>query len=244
MTTPNTAAALVLSILLASGCQSYVNIEDVQIPNHSATTPISRTKRWWVRRHESFSQIAAAGNVDLVFLGDSITQNWARNGREVWKEYYAKRNAANFGINSDQTGHVLYRIADGNFDGISPKLVVLMIGTNNPNPPQEVAEGVIAIVKELRKKVPESKILMLGIFPRGQAADDRNRAGNRAANHIFSKVADDEMIHYMDIGDVFTNPDGTISRQVMRDYVHLSPRGYRLWAEGIEHKLAELMAQE
>lgn len=244
MTKQHAAALILLAALLPAGCQSSVKIEDVQMPDHSATRPVGRVAKWWTRRHQSFNQIAAAGNADLVFLGDSITQNWGRNGREVWQEYYSKRRAVNFGINSDRTEHVLYRIERGNFDGISPKLVVLLIGTNNPNPPQEVADGVIAIVKKLREKTPKSKILMLGIFPRGRTAADKNRLANNAANAIFRKVADGKMIHYMDIGHVFTERDGTISKQVMRDYVHLTPRGYRLWAEAIEDKLAKLMGEK
>jgi len=232
-----------MSVLAASllNLPACTRIADIKIPDHSATRPTPRTDRWWTRRYERFNRIAAAGNVDLVFLGDSITQNWERNGREVWNEYYSKRNAANFGINSDRTEHVLYRVENGNFDGISPKLIVLMIGTNNTNPPREKADGVIAIVKALHYKVPKSKVLMLGIFPRGNTPDDKNRIANDAANAIFKTVADGNMIHYMDIGHVFTNEDGKIPKEVMRDYVHLSPHGYRLWAEAIEPTIARLM---
>jgi lysophospholipase L1-like esterase len=221
-----------------------MRIEDIKIPDHSGTRPTPRTAKWWKRRFVRYNKIAAAGNVDLIFLGDSITQNWERNGRKVWNEYYAKRNGANFGINSDRTQHVLYRVENGNFDRVSAKLIVLMIGTNNTNPPRETADGVIAIVQRLRQKVPKSKVLMLGIFPRGSTADDRNRAANDAANAIFKTVADGNMIHYMDIGHVFTNEDGTISKKVMRDYVHLSPHGYRLWAQAIEDKVARLMGEK
>ncbi len=114
------------------------------------------------------------GNVDLLFIGDSITHFWETaapaGGAEVWKKYYAKRNAVDLGIAGDGTGQVLWRLRNGNIDGISPKLAVLMIGTNNSwrSSPEDIAAGVKAVVADLRTKLPQTKVLVLAIFPRGR----------------------------------------------------------------------------
>ena len=115
--------------------------------------------------HEQFLDQARKGNIDLLFLGDSITQGWHNN--EVWKRFYGPRHAANFGIGGDRTQHVLWRIENGEIDGIHPRVAVLMIGTNNAgsNSADEIAAGVTAIVQELRKRLPETKVLLLGVFP-------------------------------------------------------------------------------
>ncbi len=213
---------------------------DCSKPDHRDYTP------GWTARHQSFNAIAAKGDVDLVFIGDSITHGWERDGAATWKTYYGQRKAANFGIDGDQTQHVLWRIDNGNFDGISPKLIVIMLGTNNAghNTPGEVAEAMGLIVKRLREKLPGTQLLLLGIFPRGFNAADPLRAANAKANEAFSKLADDKWIHYLDIGQEFLEKDGTISPEIMPDGVHPTAKGYEIWAKGIEAKVAELMGEK
>ncbi len=212
---------------------------DCTKPDHRDYTP------GWTARHQSFNAIAAKGDVDLVFLGDSITHGWEREGAAMWKIYYGQRKAANFGIDGDQTQHVLWRIDNGNFAGITPKLIVIMLGTNNAghNTPGEVAEAMGIIVKRLREKLPGTKLLLLGIFPRGFTADDALRAANAKANAEFSKLADGKFVHYLDIGQEFLEKDGTISPEIMPDGVHPTARGYELWAQAIEAKVAELLEE-
>src|SRR5215467_4965472 len=150
-------------------------------------------------------------------------------------------------MDGDRTQQVLWRIEHGNFDGIHPKAIVLLIGDNNAihgNTPQEIADGVMTVVQKLREKVPESKILLLAIFPSGEQPENPQRVRAMAANTIFQKVADGRMIRYLDIGDRFTNRDGFISKEMMPDFVHLSPRGYGLWAEAIEPVVKDLMGEE
>jgi lysophospholipase L1-like esterase len=231
-----------LAVLLASGCGT--SVERMSIPLSPATTPTARPDNWWQTRNDSFNRIAARGDVEVVFLGDSITQNWDRAGREVWQEHYGQRKAANFGINSDSTRHVLYRVENGNFDGISPKVVVLMIGTNNQTPPQQTAEGVMAIVQALRQKAQRAKVLLLAIFPRGRDNSDANRRENVLVSRTFSKIADNRHVFYMDIGSAFLDADGTLSRDISRDHVHLTADGYRRWAEAIEPELKRLLGEE
>lgn len=218
--------------------------------SHSAVTPENRHS-WWTLRHFAVNERVKQGNVDLIFIGDSITHSWENAGKELWEKYYTKRNAVNMGFSGDRTQHVLWRLDNGNIDGISPKAAVIMIGTNNSNgtdnTPEEITDGVIAICKKLRDKLPKTKILLLAIFPRGEKPDaQRERIAN--ANEIASTIADskldpEDMIYYLDIGPKFLEPDKSISKEIMPDFLHLTPKGYEIWAEAIEPKLAELMGE-
>lgn len=231
---------LVLGSFLLAGCAAPVK-------THSAVAPVPREDGWWRQRHEDFNTRVAQGNVDLIFIGDSITHAWESEGKDVWAKYYAKRNAVNLGIGGDRTQHVLWRLDHGNINGISPKAAVLMIGTNNSNgddyTAEQIADGITAIVRRLRSQLPNTKILILGVFPRGQAPCAQ-REKNAAASKIVSKLADGKMIHYMDIGEHFLQPDGTLTKDIMPDYLHLTPLGYQIWAIAIEGKLRELLGEQ
>ena len=223
-------------------------------PKNSATTPEPRPGGW-VQRHEQFLKRAAMGNVDVLFLGDSITQGWERDGKEAWARHFEPQKAANFGIGGDRTQHVLWRITTGKeLEGINPKVAVLMIGTNNSrdNSAEEIAAGVEAIVQELRKQKPDMKVLLLGVFPRsarpGKDLKDTNRvAANELntklpdVNKRISKLDDGKTVKYLDIGPKFLDSEGGLSKDVMPDYLHLSPKGYEIWAAAIKEPLAELL---
>lgn len=231
-------AGLGLAVVLASAIASA----QVAAPAHSAVTPEPRQDEWWQKRHQSMNERVAKGNVDLLLIGDSITHGWEGAGKGVWEEFYGKRNAVNLGIGGDRTQHVLWRLQNGNIDGISPKLAVIMIGTNNSgsNKPEEIADGIVAIVDLLREKLPEMKILVLGIFPRGPNADDPLRKVNIATNGIVAeRVKDKPNVTYLDFGQKFLAADGTLSRDVMPDLLHLNDQSYRTWAESIEPIVAE-----
>ena len=163
----------------------------------------------WVKQHERFLDLAKKGNIDLLFLGDSITQGWHEN--DVWKRFYGPRHAANFGIGGDRTQHVLWRIENGEINGIHPRVVVLMIGTNNSgsNSAGDIATGITEIVKELRKRLPEAKVLLLGVFPRG-ARPDATRKKLEDVNRQISRLDDGTNVTYLDIGKAFLSSDGTI----------------------------------
>jgi len=211
---------------------------------HSATKPVPRSGGW-TKRHQSFNKRVAQGNCDLIFIGDSITQGWEGRGKKVWAKHYTKRNAVNLGIGGDRTQHVIWRLDNGNLHRIKPKAAVIMIGTNNSgsNSSQEIADGVEVIVKQLRKKLPETKVLLLGVFPRGANKADKRRQVNEGANATFKKIADGKSVHYLDIGQKFLKEDGTLPREIMPDLLHLSEKGYTIWAESIEAKLKELMGE-
>ena len=213
--------------------------------SNDAVVPVPRDGGW-MKRHESFNERVKKGNVDLIFIGDSITQGWEGAGKKVWEEYYAKRNAVNLGIGGDRTQHVLWRLENGNIEGIKPKLAVLMIGTNNSgnNTSDQIAAGVTAIVEKLRKDLPETKVLVLGIFPRGADKADAKRKVNEGTNEQIKKLADDKHVYYLDIGPKFLAEDGTLSKEVMPDLLHLNEKSYRTWAESIEPKLKELLGEK
>jgi len=194
----------------------------------------------WMEVHHRFVERAKKGHVDLLFLGDSITQGW--NDNEVWKRFYAPRNAANFGIGGDRTQHVLWRIKNGELDGIKPKAAVLMIGTNNASSdtPDEIAQGITAIIEELRRKLPETKILLLAVFPRSEKPDSL-RERLKSVNEKVAKLDDGAHVKFLDIGKAFLEDDGTISKEVMPEYLHLSRLGYRRWADAMEPTLWSML---
>ena len=236
---PFLALSMLFSLTAAGIAQDLQNQQQ-----HAAVTPAPREGRW-MERHKSFNERVKQGNVDLIFIGDSITQGWEGAGKDVWQQFYADRNAVNLGIGGDRTQHVLWRLENGNIEGISPKLAVVMIGTNNSgdNSAQEIAEGIEAIVEKLRKELPETKILLLGIFPRGADENDPRRKVNQQTNEIISKLGDRENVFYLDIGEEFLEDDGTLPRDIMPDLLHLSPQGYEIWARSIEPKVVELMGE-
>lgn len=199
------------------------------------------------KRIESFNEISRKGEATLVFLGDSITEGWGGPGKAIWTSTWEPLKAANFGISGDRTEHVLWRLDHGNCDGLKPKLVVLMIGTNNTGhrkaeePAADTAAGVKAIIDRLHSKLPDTKVLLLGIFPRGEKPGDKLRAHNSAINDLLKPLADNQKVHFLDIGKAFLAPDGSLPRDVMPDLLHLSPKGYQLWADAIRDKVTELM---
>ncbi len=222
-----------------------------------ALTPVPHPGK--EKLHESFNEISKEGKAPLVFLGDSITAGWTGKGMEVWKKYWEPMGAVNFGIGGDRTEHILWRLEHGNYDGLKPKLTVLMIGTNNTghqgremaehggavytSTAEETAEGVAAIINKLHEKQPQMKVLLLAIFPRGADSDDEKRQKNEATNKIISGLADDETVYYLDINQSFLEPDGTLSKDIMPDLLHPNAAGYEIWAKAIESKVKELMAE-
>jgi lysophospholipase L1-like esterase len=174
--------------------------------------------------------------IQLIFDGDSITDRWQNVGTKTWQERYGKLGAFDFGISADRTQHLLWRLDHGQVDGLQPRLIALMIGTNNlgSNSVQEIADAVTAIVKEYQARCPKAVILLQAIFPRGKDPADPTRAKIKAVNEIIAKLQDGKRVIYIDIGDKFLQPDGTISADIMPDYVHPSAKGYEIWADAIQ----------
>jgi lysophospholipase L1-like esterase len=253
------------------------------------TAVVPQLRQGFMGRHESFVEIAKQGNIDVLFMGDSITDWWRSDGRgfgrrgrrgapgeptkaaepvqpvspaqpaaenenrpnagkPVFDKYFGSWKVANFGIAGDTTQGVLWRLQNGEGQGFQPKAVMLMIGTNNTgggrgggNTAEEIADGVKAVVAELRKDFPNAKILLLGIFPRS-TPDSPVRAKIKEINTIIAKLHDGENVTYMDIGDKFLAEDGTIPRDVMADGLHPTTKGYEIWAEAVKEPLEKMLS--
>jgi lysophospholipase L1-like esterase len=196
-------------------------------------------------RHQEFLAVAQAGNIDLLFVGDSITDWWRQDqrGKPEWDKTWAPLKAANFGIAGDTTQGVLWRMQNGELEGFHAKLIVLMLGTNNlrRNEIADIAAGDAAIVAEFRKRQPQAKVLLLGVFPRGAATDNPLRTMIKELNGHLEKLADNNNVFYMDIGDKFLAPDGSLPTDVMPDGLHPNLKGYGIWAAATEARVKELM---
>lgn len=238
---------------------------NLQEKTNSAVIPVpsqedrARAAGWlrggtWMDQHKDINKIGESRDVDLVFLGNSITQSWGGGegryvgsvGGKAWQNYYQDRNAAGFGISGDRTQHLLWRIANGNFDSISPKVVVLLIGTNNlnDNTPAEISAGIDRVVLNLRRKLPNTKIILMGILPRGEKPDDPYRQKIANINTAIQRNDDQKAVFFIDIGKAFLHPDGRSNKSLMADdCLHLRPAGYETWAEQIEPLLQELLEE-
>lgn len=201
-------------------------------------------------RHREFlaerDRLIQSGGTDLIFVGDSIT-DWWRNDpqRDLFAANFAKYRPYNIGIAGDETQHVLWRIEHGELDGLTPKLVVLMIGTNNlananRMNPAETADGVAAVVQAIRVRLPRSKILLLGIFPRANRSDDPLRIAVGETNAIIAGLEDRKTVFYLDLGTRFLEPDGTLPGELMPDYLHPDVAGYKIWADAIKPEVDRL----
>jgi beta-glucosidase len=210
---------------------------------HPATTPADRPLReGWLERHRRYCARAAQGGVDLVFLGDSLTQRWD-GAPSVWQKHFAPLNAVQMGIDNDGTQQVLWRIDHGTLDGILPKLIVLLIGINNIGnddaSPEEVRDGVVAIVERLRKKLPQSRILLIGILPYDRP-ETTYAVKIKPTNRLLAQLADGYAVHFLDIGNALL-VEGKVHPENQPDGAHLSVKGYTLYAEAIDPVVRKLI---
>jgi lysophospholipase L1-like esterase len=182
------------------------------------------------------------GTINLVFVGDSITDGWRGKGRQVWDKFFAPHKALNLGIGGDQTQHVIWRLQHGELDGYEARLFVIMIGTNNGgDSAADVAEGNKAIIEEIKNKQPQANILLLGIFPRDEKPSG-TREKNANVNKLLAKY-EGGAVRYMDIGDKFLQADKSMSREIMDDFLHPTEKGYEIWAEAIDEPVKELLKE-
>jgi lysophospholipase L1-like esterase len=200
----------------------------------------------FLKRHEGFLQDlkAANGKVGVLFVGDSITDGWRRAGKATFDKTYGGLDPLNLGIGGDRTQHVLWRLENGEVEGIRPKVAVLMIGTNNlgSNTNDEIVAGVTKIVRTLHSKLPGTKVLLLGIFPRSAGAGDPARARIKAINEQLAGLDDGgKTAKYLDIGEKFLAPDGPLPNDRMPDALHPNEKGYEIWADAMAPTLAEMM---
>ena len=225
--------------------------EDVKAAPLAITPDIQTAKwavKWWMPRHkEKLTERKAMKQVDLLFVGDSITHGWEKAGKKTFDKFYADRNTLNIGFSGDRTEHVLWRFQNGAIDDIDPKLAVVMIGTNNTghrmDPADETALGIQFILSELKERLPDTKVLLLAVFPRDADATGKHRVRNDEINERISKFADEKRVFFLDIADKFLDDEGVLPKSVMADLLHPGAEGYRIWAEAMEPMIKKLMAE-
>ena len=197
---------------------------------------------WWMPRHEEkLVEAKQRGKeADLLFVGDSITHYWDEG---LWAENFGQHNAFNLGFSGDRTEHVLWRIQHGAFKNLAPKVTVLMIGTNNTGhgkgqPAADTVRGIEAILDEINERLPNTKVILHAVFPRGAKADDRLRLVNDEINEALPAVAKAKGAEYLDINRFFLELDETLPRNIMPDLLHPNAAGYKLWAVGLAPALS------
>jgi lysophospholipase L1-like esterase len=224
---------------------------------NNAVVPVPKLENdcydWWAR-HQEVLKAKEGLNPEIVLIGDSITHFWGgepagpvKNGPKAWDDVFGKRKVLNLGFGWDRTQNVLWRLDNGEFDGLKPKYVVLNIGTNNfsgtrnarESTPAEVAEGIKAICDRIRAKSPETRIVLMGVFPRGASPKDGFRPKIAALNGLLAALAKEKGLAFLDIGDKMLEPDGTLSREIMKDAVHPTEKGYALWASALKEVLKD-----
>lgn len=223
--------SLALAALAAASCRALPRA----IPEHEATTPVPNSSM--AERTADLARLAAGSDAKVIFLGDSITQGWEDGGHEAWHENFTHRGALNLGVSGDRTEHVLWRFRQGHYDGLHPRLVVMMIGTNNTghrmDAPTKVADGIESILREIDSRWSSPHVLLLAIFPRGERAGDSMRLNNAAVNDLIRPLVDGSRVEWLDIGPMFLSADGSARKELLPDLLHLSPQGYALWAKAI-----------
>jgi len=225
--------------------KKYASLMVVQPPRLNTAATYTQTAQRMGTRHEGFVTTAQAGNIDLLLHGDSITDWWVLNdeNKAEFQKYFGDIRTANFAIAGDTTQGVLWGLKNGEGQGFQPKAVMLMIGTNNTgtHTGPEIAEGIGAIVLELRQNFPNAKILLLAVFPRGVPGDPvRDRIAE--INRLISRLNDDTHVFYMDIGAKFLDEKGVFLPNTFRpDNLHPIAKGYEIWGEAVKEKLAQLL---
>lgn len=222
----------------------------------AAVTPEAQTSdyvdEWWMLRHQAkLNEVKLRqGDIDLLMIGDSITQGWEdeESSGRLWQEYFEPRNALNLGFNGDRTEQVLWRLQNGAIDELVPKAIVLLIGTNNTghrqDPAEDTAAGIKAILQELQTRLPKTPIVLFAIFPCGESTTDPSRRLNTDINDMIANYADGRDVHFLDISHRFVHDTGQLRTDLMPDLLHLSPAGYKIWAECMLPLLDELLAED
>ncbi len=239
-----TPCAFLVVILLAFALSDALCAADPPpAPNGNAATMPTTREGGFMKFHEQYVEQIKQGNIDVLFTGDSITFKWRDTGKAQWDKYYGSMKAANFGHSGDRTQHLLWRLQNGECDGPAPKVVVLMIGTNNIGgniySVSDVADGITANVNELRKHWPTTKILLLGITPSGGSTPPK-RTKVDAVNQMISKLDDGRHVFYLDIGPKFMDKDGLVSPTLING-LHPTADGYEIWGAAIKEPLDNLL---
>ncbi|MBL9216066.1 MAG: GDSL family lipase [Opitutaceae bacterium] len=241
---PTAKLALLLVPLLLPSAAANPAVEPVPREHFGAD------RRSWPERHAEYVAEARRGGIDVLFLGDSITDLWRSVGRAVWDRRLAPLRSANFGLDGDRTQHLLWRLRHGELEGLSPRVVVILIGTGNlmvqhgtglpRNSVPETIAGITAVVDTVQEKLPRAQVLLLGLLPRN-APESPYRREVAEINRALGALRRDRL-HFLDIGASFLEADGTLPVALMPDLLHPSEAGYAVWAEAIAGPLDRLRA--
>ena len=240
-------AMLVLSLFSAAAVFGAENNAIVPVPK------LENDFYDWYERHKDVLKVKDTINPEIVLIGDSITHLWGgepkgrANGPKAFEETFGKKRVLNMGFGWDRTQNVLWRLDNGEFDGLKPKYVVLNIGTNNfsgtknarASSPEEVAEGIKAICERVQKKSPDTKIVLMAVFPRGAKPTDGFRAKITAVNKLIADYAAAQKFAFVDIGPKFLDAEGNIPRDMMGDAVHPTEKGYAIWGAALKDVLKD-----
>ena len=240
VTLPRIGLVLVAVLCGFAGCASPLDqAADERTLLATTPAPLEETwaLEWWMPRHEE--KLAARDpGIQLVMIGDSITHGWEDPGKEVWARHFGHIAALNLGFSGDRTENVLWRLEHGEVDGLAPQLAVIMIGTNNTghrmDPPEAIAAGVEKILDELEIRLPDTKVLLLAIFPRGETPSDPMRVNNAQANRLLAGLAADPGVEFADFNKAFLAGNGVLEKTIMPDLLHPDGTGYEIWARQLQ----------
>ncbi|MDR0522540.1 MAG: GDSL-type esterase/lipase family protein [Planctomycetaceae bacterium] len=249
-----------LFVLCFSALSVSVSGDDPAQPNpHEATVPIYRAGHWqgydrqFQTHIDGVKKELARKDAEIIWIGDSITNDWYKGGRKVWEKYYAPRKAVNMGLSGDRTQNVLYRLEmlKTEMAEVKPKVVIVMIGVNNIiaqyqglSTPENTANGIKAIAEVLHKYYPDATVLLLHTLPTGEKPENADRKKIDEINGYLPKLfAEDKKTVLLNTNDVFLK-DGVIPRELMGDFVHPTEAGYEAWAKAVEPVLSKLLGSK
>ena len=238
------AAALALLLLLPGGAagQAARSLTCAKFTRDMLAAPKPREAPWAKHRFEIVNAAVKSKTHRVLFLGDSITEGF---DKQIWQERMVPRGVLNAGVSGDRTEHLLWRLQHGNLAGPPPAAVVLLIGTNDlghGRPPEDAAEGIRANLAYLRRHLPDTRILLLGLWPRGVTREDRLRRGTVAVNRLIRSCGDDRTVIYADIGGVLLDPMGRLTRAISPDRLHFSAKGYARLAPPLDALIDQVVA--
>lgn len=240
----NALLSLVAALGVGVLCQTAIANAPASgiIPTKRAVDYEWMSIKTWDKMHAEDTLIAEYDQVDVLFVGDSITAGW---DWKTWEQHFAPLNAANFGIGGDNTGNVLWRLQHGAIGNLQPKLIVLLIGVNNvgalQETPEQAADGVTRVVQQLQLAWPNSKILLNAVFPFDQLATAPNRTKVKQLNKIIAKLGNNKTIFFKDYGPLLLEKDGSISPEIMKDFLHPTAKGYEVWANAMTPDIKALL---
>ena len=241
-------AVLLLGALLWCGAAAGAQLACGHFTEEALAPPAPREAKWPVHRCEVINRRIETEPHRLLFLGDSITERFEQQAPEVWRQNMASRGVLDDGVSGDRTEHLLWRMQHGNLAGLPPKGVIVLIGTNdltnggNPRSMELIAEGIRRDLLYLRTQLPNTRILLLGLWPRGASPTARLRRGTVAVNRLIRACGDNDMVVYADIGGVLLKPDGTLTREISPDLLHFSPAGYERLMPRLDALIDNLVA--